>query len=145
MNTTANLSSNASAHAPWLAHYPKGVPHTVNTSAWENLPAFVEENFKKYAQSPLCYFMGKEYRYAQIDEQSRYFAAYLQKIGVQAGDRVAVMMVNVPQFLIAVAGIFRIGAILVNVNPLYTAPELEHHSLTRAPKWSWCWKILPIP
>ena len=126
MNTTANLSSSASAHAPWLAHYPKGVPHTVNTSAWENLPAFVEENFKKYAQSPLCYFMGKEYRYAQIDEQSRYFAAYLQKIGVQAGDRVAVMMVNVPQFLIAVAGIFRIGAILVNVNPLYTAPELEH-------------------
>lgn len=123
-NTSHNNSPSASA--PWIAHYPKGVPHTINTSAWENLPAFVEENFTKYANSPLCYFMGKQYSYGQIDEQSRYFAAYLQKIGVQAGDRVAVMMVNVPQFLIAVAGIMRIGAILVNVNPLYTAPELEH-------------------
>jgi long-chain acyl-CoA synthetase len=118
--------SHPSSSAPWLAHYPKGVPHSIDTSAFDNLPAFVEDNFKKYADSPLCHFMGKDYSYGQIDEQSRHFAAYLQKIGVQPGDRVAVMMVNVPQFLIAVAGILRIGAVLVNVNPLYTAPELEH-------------------
>lgn len=124
MSDAANTSPSASA--PWLAHYPKGVPHTIDTSAWQNLPAFVEENFKKYASSPLCHFMGKDYSYGLIDEHSRYFAAYLQSIGVQPGDRVAVMMVNVPQFMICVAGILRIGAVLVNVNPLYTAPELEH-------------------
>ena len=128
-NTNTDTAPNPqtpSASQPWLAHYPQGVPHAIDTSAWENLPDFVEENFKKYAASPLCHFMGKDYSYGLIDEQSRYFAAYLQKIGVQAGDRVAVMMVNVPQFLVCVAGILRIGAILVNVNPLYTAPELEH-------------------
>ncbi len=123
---TDTAVTSSSASAPWLAHYPKGVPHTIDTSPWENLPAFVEENFKKYAASPLCHFMGKDYSYGQIDEQSRAFAAYLQKIGVQPGDRVAVMMVNVPQFFVCVAAILRIGAILVNVNPLYTAPELQH-------------------
>ena len=126
MSTSNAPDNRLSAAMPWLQHYPKGVPLSIDTSAWENLPAFVEENFKKYATSPLCHFMGKDYSYGQIDEQSRHFAAYLQSIGVQAGDRVAVMMVNVPQFLIAVAGILRMGAILVNVNPLYTAPELEH-------------------
>ena len=126
LNKAASAHSSPSASAPWLAHYPQGVPRSIDTSAWENLPTFVEENFKKYASSPLCHFMGKDYSYALIDEQSRHFAAYLQKIGVQPSDRVAVMMVNVPQFMICVAGILRIGAVLVNVNPLYTAPELEH-------------------
>ena len=126
MSTSNAPDNRLSAAMPWLQHYPKGVPLSIDTSAWENLPAFVEENFKKYATSPLCHFMGKDYSYGQIDEQSRHFAAYLQSIGVQAGDRVAVMMVNVPQFMICVAGILRMGAILVNVNPLYTAPELEH-------------------
>jgi long-chain acyl-CoA synthetase len=126
MSTSNAPDHSLSAAMPWLQHYPQGVPHSIDTSAWENLPQFVEENFKKYANSPLCHFMGKDYSYGLIDEQSRHFSAYLQSIGIKAGDRVAVMMVNVPQFLIAVAGILRIGAILVNVNPLYTAPELEH-------------------
>ncbi len=118
--------NNPSSQAPWLAHYPKGIPHTIDTSEWENLPQFVEDNFKRYASSPLAHFMGKDYSYGQIDQLSRQFASYMQQAGIQPGDRVAVMMVNVPQFLIAVAAILRIGAILVNVNPLYTATELEH-------------------
>ena len=61
-----------------------------------------------------------------IDDMSRAFAAYLQAQGFVKGDRVAVMMPNVPQYPVALAGILRAGCVLVNVNPLYTPRELEH-------------------
>src|SRR3954464_10879356 len=70
--------------------------------------------------------MGKDYSYARIDELSRAFAAYVQSLGFAPGDRVAVMMPNIPQYPVAVAGILRAGMVVVNVNPLYTPRELEH-------------------
>jgi long-chain acyl-CoA synthetase len=70
--------------------------------------------------------MGKELTFAQVDAQSKVFAAYLQSLGLQRGDRVALMMPNMPQYPVAVAGVLRAGFVVVNVNPLYTARELEH-------------------
>jgi len=111
---------------PWLASYPPGVPADIDPSSYASLVGLMEESFSKYADRVAYSFMGKDMRYAEVDRQSRDFAAYLQGLGLVKGDRVAVMMPNCLQYPIAVAGILRAGLILVNVNPLYTARELEH-------------------
>ena len=111
---------------PWLTSYPQGVPADIDASRYASLVALMEESFGKYADRIAYSFMGKDIRYAEIDRQSRAFAAYLQGLGLVKGDRVAAMMPNCPQYPIAVAGILRAGLILVNVNPLYTPRELEH-------------------
>ena len=110
----------------WLKHYPEGVPADIDVSVYPSLVALLEESFRKHAALPAYRFMGKSFSYAQVDELSRAFAAYLQASGLQPGDRVAVMMPNVPQYPVVVAGILRAGMVVVNVNPLYTPRELEH-------------------
>ncbi|HSI47726.1 MAG TPA: long-chain-fatty-acid--CoA ligase [Ideonella sp.] len=110
----------------WLKQYPAGVPAEVKTDVYPSLVALLEESFQKYSRLPAYKFMGKSYSFFQIDELSRAFAAYLQASGLQRGDRVAVMMPNVPQYPVVVAGILRAGMVVVNVNPLYTPRELEH-------------------
>ncbi len=111
---------------PWLGSYPQGVPADIDASHYPSLVALVEESFTKYADRTAYSFMGKDVTYAEVDRQSRAFAAYLQSLGLAKGDRVAVMMPNCPQYPISVAGLLRAGLILVNVNPLYTPRELEH-------------------
>jgi long-chain acyl-CoA synthetase len=86
----------------------------------------MEDSFRQYAARPAYSFMGKELTYAHIDSLSTAFAAYLQSLGLVKGDRVAIMMPNVPQYPVAVAGALRAGCVVVNVNPLYTPRELEH-------------------
>jgi long-chain acyl-CoA synthetase len=110
----------------WLRHYPAGVPAEVKTDLYPSLVALIEESFRKYRDLPAYKFMGKSFSFGQIDEASRAFAAYLQSLGLERGDRVAIMLPNVPQYPVAVAGILRAGYVIVNVNPLYTARELEH-------------------
>jgi long-chain acyl-CoA synthetase len=110
----------------WLKHYPAGVPQEINPDQYTSLVALLEESFTKYAERPAFKFMGKTLTYGQLDEYSRIFAAYLQSLGLNQGDRVAIMMPNVPQYPIVVAAILRAGYVIVNVNPLYTARELEH-------------------
>ncbi len=110
----------------WLKSYPAGVPSDIDASQYVSMVDMMEESFRKFADRPACSFMGKELSYRQIDEMSRIFAVYLQDLGLVKGDRVAVMMPNVLQYPIGVAGILRAGYTLVNVNPLYTARELEH-------------------
>ena len=111
----------------WLQSYPANIPADIDISGYGSVLDFFDETIRKYADKPAFSNFGKHLSFAGLDALSQQFASYLQTLGtLDKGDRVAVMMVNVPQFLIAVAGIFRIGAILVNVNPLYTAPELEH-------------------
>jgi len=112
--------------APWLKHYPAGVPHTIDPDQYGSLVQLLDESFKKYRELPAYYFMGKAMTFGQVDDASRAFAGYLQSLGLVKGDRVAVMMPNVFQYPIAVAGILRAGMTLVNVNPLYTPRELEH-------------------
>jgi len=111
---------------PWLTSYPQGVPADIDPSHYPSLVALMEESFAKYADRTAYSFMGKDVSYAETDKLSKFFAAYLQGLGLAKGDRVAVMMPNCPQYPIAVAAILRAGLILVNVNPLYTPRELEH-------------------
>ena len=111
---------------PWLAAYPQGVPADIDPSQYPSLVALMDEAFSKYASRVAYSFMGKEVTYAQTDSLSSAFAAYLQGLGLTKGDRVAIMMPNVPQYPVAVAAILRAGFVVVNVNPLYTPRELEH-------------------
>ena len=114
------------AERPWLASYPPGVPPDIDPAQYRSLVQLIEESFRKFADRPAYAFMGKELTYAQTDALSRAFAAYLQGLGLAKGDRVAIMMPNVPQYPVAVAAILRAGFVVVNVNPLYTPRELEH-------------------
>ena len=110
----------------WLKHYPAGVPHAIDVAQYPSLVALIDDSFRKFSSLSAYKFMGKAFSFAQVDEMSRSFAAYLQTLGLAAGDRVAVMMPNVPQYPVAVAAILRAGYVVVNVNPLYTPRELEH-------------------
>ena len=110
----------------WLKSYPSGVPADIDPGQYPSLVALMEEAFSKYADRVAYSFMGKEITYAQTDSLSKAFAAYLQGLGLARGDRVAIMMPNVPQYPVAVAAILRAGYVVVNVNPLYTPRELEH-------------------
>jgi long-chain acyl-CoA synthetase len=111
---------------PWLHSYPAGVPADIDASQYASLTQLIDESFRKYADRPAYVFMGKEIRYGEVDRLSASLCAYLQGVGLAGGDRVAVMMPNVPQYPVAVAAILRAGFVVVNVNPLYTARELEH-------------------
>ena len=110
----------------WLKSYPSGVPADIDPGQYPSLVALMEEAFSKYADRVAYSFMGKEITYGQTDSLSKAFAAYLQGLGLARGDRVAIMMPNVPQYPVAVAAILRAGYVVVNVNPLYTPRELEH-------------------
>jgi long-chain acyl-CoA synthetase len=105
---------------PWLNAYPAGVPADIDTSEYTSLVQLMEASFQKYSDRTAYSFMG------ETDSQSQAFAAYLQSLGLAKGDRVAIMMPNVPQYPVAVAAILRAGYVVVNVNPLYTPRELEH-------------------
>ena len=110
----------------WLSSYPEGVPADIHPGTYSSLAALMEESFTAYSSRVAYSFMGKEITYAQTDALSQAFGAYLQGLGLVKGDRVAIMMPNVPQYPVAVAGILRAGFVVVNVNPLYTPRELEH-------------------
>ncbi len=110
----------------WLKQYPAGVPEMIDVAQYPSLVALLDESFAKYAGRVAYKFMGKNITFAQVDAASRALAAYLQGQGLDKGDRVAIMMPNVPQYPVAVAAILRAGYVVVNVNPLYTPRELEH-------------------
>ncbi|WP_180125267.1 long-chain-fatty-acid--CoA ligase [Rhodoferax sp. BLA1] len=110
----------------WLQSYPPGVPADIDENRYSSLVELMEESFSKYAKLSAYSFMGKELSYAEVDEISQTFGAYLQSLGLVRGDRVAVMMPNVLQYPAVVVAILRAGFTLVNVNPLYTPRELEH-------------------
>jgi len=111
---------------PWLAAYPPGVPADVDLTRYTSLVDLLETAFSRHAARAAYSYMGREITFAEVDAQSRAFAAWLQGLGLQKGDRVALMMPNIPQYPIAVAGVLRAGLVVVNVNPLYTPRELEH-------------------
>jgi long-chain acyl-CoA synthetase len=111
---------------PWLAAYPPGVPADIDGSQYVSLVQLMEESFHKFAARTAYTFMGRDVTFAETDSLSGAFAAYLQGLGLAKGDRVAIMMPNVPQYAVTVAAIVRAGYVVVNVNPLYTPRELEH-------------------
>lgn len=111
---------------PWLKLYPADVPANINPDAYTCVVEMLDECFKKYADRPAFYFMGKMLTFRQVDEMSRDFGAYLRSRGLEPGDRVALMMPNIMQYPIAMFGVLRAGMILVNTNPLYTPREMRH-------------------
>ncbi|HBF49872.1 MAG TPA: long-chain fatty acid--CoA ligase, partial [Massilia sp.] len=110
----------------WLKSYPAGVPAEINPDQYRSLVHLLEESFQKYAQNNAYVCMDKFLTYAELDACSKRLAAWLQSRGMAKGARVAVMMPNILQNPIAIAAILRAGYTVVNVNPLYTARELEH-------------------
>ena len=110
----------------WLRQYPAGVPSTVPTDVHRSLVALFDESLARYRERIAYRFMGRAITFGRVDELSRAFAAWLQAQGLTRGDRVAVMLPNMPQYPVAVMGILRAGMVVVNVNPLYTPRELEH-------------------
>ena len=111
---------------PWLAHYPEGVPAEIDPGAYGSLPELLQRSFDTHAERDAFSFMGRRTTYAQWGRDAAALAAWLQRQGLQPGERIALMMPNVPQYPIAVAAALRCGLVVVNVNPLYTARELEH-------------------
>jgi long-chain acyl-CoA synthetase len=110
----------------WLKQYPAGVPAEIDVAQYASLVALLDESFQRYAARIAYTFMGRAITFGQVDEASRAFAAWLQAQGFAKGERVAIMLPNVPQYPVAVAAILRAGLVVVNVNPLYTPRELEH-------------------
>jgi acyl-CoA synthetase (AMP-forming)/AMP-acid ligase II len=110
----------------WLQSYPSGVPHTIDPEQYASLVQLLEESFRKNSSQPFSVCMERWMSYRQLDELSAALGAWLQKLGLEPGARVAIMLPNVPQFAVTMAAILRAGYTCVNVNPLYTARELEH-------------------
>jgi long-chain acyl-CoA synthetase len=110
----------------WLQHYPPGVPHDVDLTQYSSLTALVEQGLRAHADRNAYAYMDRCFTFGEIDRYSAAFGAWLQSRGLGPGARVAIMMPNVVQYPIALAGVLRAGCVVVNVNPLYTPRELEH-------------------
>jgi len=114
-------------NTPWLNHYPPGMPAEVDLDAFDSLNDVLAHSCERFAALPAYSNRGVSLSYAEVARHSRDFAAYLQKVPTLGrGDRVAIMMPNLLQFPIALFGVLRAGMVVVNVNPQYTVPELEH-------------------
>ena len=109
----------------WLKDYPAGVPAEIDPSRWPSLVAMMEESFARFRAEDAFIGMGKAITYAELDDLSRAFAAWLQNKGLRPGTRIALMMPNVLQYPVAMTGALRAGLTVVNINPLYTPRELE--------------------
>ncbi|MGH7880305.1 MAG: AMP-binding protein, partial [Candidatus Binataceae bacterium] len=110
---------------PWLQHYPPGVAAAIDVSQYPTLITMLEESFAANRGSDAFVCMGKTLTYGETEEASRALAAWLQGKGLKRGARVALMMPNVLQYPVAIAGVLRAGMTVVNVNPLYKPRELE--------------------
>ena len=110
----------------WLKSYPPGVPHDIDPEQYQSLTHLLEESFRKNASAPFSVCMESWMSYGQLDQLSAAMGAWLQNKGLEPGARVAIMLPNVPQFPVTMAGVLRAGFTCVNVNPLYTARELQH-------------------
>ena len=111
----------------WLKNYQAGVPEEIDTNWVKSVVEIFEQSFAKFADRPAFYCMGSTITYGELDKKSSQFADYCQNhMGLKKGDRLALMMPNVLQYPVALVGAMRAGLTIVNVNPLYTARELEH-------------------
>ena len=116
----------ANDNRPWLNTYPDGIPAEIDPGDYPSLKALMERSFERFAPHPAFSNAGTRLSYAEMDELSRHFAAFLQVRGLRRGDRIAIMMPNLLQYPVAVFAALRAGLAVVNVNPLYTPRELEH-------------------
>ncbi len=119
----------------WLSEYEEGVPSDINPEAYASVAAVFEQSCSRFAAREAFRNMGSSITFAEFDRLARDFAAYLQQgLGLDKGDRIALMMPNVMQYPVALFGALRAGLVVVNVNPLYTARELEHQLMDAEPR-----------
>jgi long-chain acyl-CoA synthetase len=114
------------AGRPWLSEYPPGVPAEVSLDGHTTLVDVLEGSFHQYAKREAAACLGSRWTFGQLDALSLDLAAWLQQRGLTKGTRVALMMPNLPQYMVSIAAVLRAGCVVVNVNPLYTPRELEH-------------------
>ena len=125
-------------HRPWLAHYAPGVPHEIEEPT-QTLPDLIDDAVERFGRRTALEFFGAETSYRELGEQIARAAEGLRRLGVTAGDRVGLVLPNCPQHVVAFYAVLRLGAIVVEHNPLYTARELRHqfedHGATVAIVW----------
>ncbi len=110
---------------PWLKNYPEGVPSEIGSLQYRSIPHFLEDRFERYGNRNVVESIGKFFSYKDLDRLSKDFAAYLHTLDLEKGSRIALMYPNVIECLVAMIGTLRAGYVVVNINPLYTARELE--------------------
>lgn len=108
----------------WISHYDSGVPSSINYPAW-TIPDLLRQSSDRFANSPALLFYGTCISYRELDDLSTRFALALRQLGVDKGDRVAIMLPNIPQTVIAYYGILKVGAVVVPTNPLYVEREIQ--------------------
>ncbi len=112
---------------PWFKNYPKGIPTEVNPDNFDSVIDLLESSFKKYGDKIAYENMGKTLTFNEVDKYSAQFADFLQNsAGLKKGDRIAIQMPNLLQWIVATFGSIRAGLVVVNTNPLYTAREMKH-------------------
>ena len=110
----------------WLRNYPEGVPAEADVDAYDSIVSLFEESIHRFGDRPAYSNFGVTITYRELDDRARALAAYLQGLGLEPGDRVAIMMPNLLANPVAIFGVLLAGLTVVNTNPLYTARELEH-------------------
>lgn len=110
---------------PWLRHYPAGVPHEIDPNRYPSLLALIDASLRKHASKVALQCGEDEYRYDSLDAMSQKLAAYWRRCGLVNGDRIALMLPNSPHYPVSALAALRAGLVIVNVNPLYTAAELD--------------------
>jgi len=110
---------------PWLKNYPEGVPYEIAPLEHTSLTDLIDQCFDRFGERKAIEAMGKFFSYREIDKLSTDFASYLQTLQLEQGTRIALMYPNVVEYLVAMIGTLRAGYVVVNINPLYTARELE--------------------
>lgn len=111
---------------PWHKLYPGGKSPEINFDQYDNLYDLLNQASQKFGIHPACENLGKQLTYNDLNRLSRDFAAYAVKIGLQKGDRIAIQMPNLLQYLVVLFGALRAGLVVVNTNPLYTPREMKH-------------------
>ncbi len=119
------MPTNAQDSFSWFRSYPEGVPHEINPDAYGSLIELLEESFQKYADDPAYTNMDKVITFGELSKLTHHFAAYLQGLGLKAGDKIAIQMPNLLQYPVALFGSLLAGLTVVNTNPLYTPREME--------------------
>jgi long-chain acyl-CoA synthetase len=120
---------------PWLDHYDAGVPHSLAPYPEQTLLDLLAENAGAHPDHPITYMKGRAMSYAELDRLSDACAAAFAALGVHPGDRVAIGLPNVPQFLIGEFGAWKAGAIVCPFNPTYTEHELEDALSATEAEW----------
>lgn len=126
------------ASRPWLNSYAEGVPHEIDEPS-QTLPEMIADSVHRYGKSVALEFFGAQTTYRELGDQIARAAEGLRRLGVKAGDRVALVLPNCPQHVVAFYAALRLGAIVIEHNPLYTARELRHQFEDHGAKFAIVW------